>query len=1136
MPERFAYNVFLSHSSQDKPKVRLLATALRDAGLRVWFDEWIITPGTDIYAAIEDGLEHSRTLILCMSRAAFDSDWVQLERGTAIFRDPQNKERRFVPVLLEDCRIRDTIRRFAYVDWRSESDEALAKLVEACRAGGTETKVIGKGSRKKPAEKIAEMPGHGLEITSISLSSDGLYALTSSEDCTLRYWDLNKKACIHTLRRHEGRVRSCALSPDGKWAISSAASGVPLIAWDVSTGRVTRELVDVDEWDSIYTVSILPDNQRFIFGGRDKDIQVWDIQKMQIVKVLRGHKNDVYSIAVSKDGSRAISGSGDKTIILWDINNGSPVKILTGHSNAITSVAISSNGALAISGSIDETVRLWDLASCRCFAILEGHLGPIQSVAISPDSRLCASVSYDGTRIWGIPSGKLLFEIESSVSFVCFAPDSTKLLSGYYDEESSEGDALAIWKLKLPSLSKNKEHLTNFLSSLRPVRYTNAKVVLLGESGVGKSGLANRLTTDHYEHTESTHGMRVERVALPIHTEDGIDREVWLWDLAGQEDYRLIHQLFLDETAVAMMVINPQSNDPFDGVGDWLKALRTALKDAQHDPVKLLIAARTDVGGMKVSNEKIERFLQENGFTAQLSTSAKTGENCSDAANGGQASTLKKLLAQYIPWDRLPFVATDRLLRELKNAVLQRAARADASIVRFPELCQQMEQAFPDEFIEPADVRKAVRLLGNQGVILPLDFGDLILLRPAEMNNYAAAVIRAARNHIDQIGCVPERDVLEAQFNLTGVQRMEQADELLLLRAMVQMFLTRSLCMAEETTDGRQLIFPSQFRRDRPISKFPETIVTYTFSGELPTIFTTLIVRLWYSQGFRNREIWQNAAEFLTPGDSKIGFVMEKIGEGTARISVFAEHAVSDELQAVFIEYVHQYLQKNTVDLLRERRYVCANLKCGKSVTDAAAVRARLAAGKTFIVCNYCDKRVPLIDAIERRAQSDSVARKVREMDETATAQLDNQAREQILIGHMMAICGEANQIFRPTTFFDFGIDGEVEFKGNDGNASGKKIYVQLKSGDSFLRRRRRDNRVIFDIQNERHIEYWQQQPCDVYLVIRTSEGEIQWMNLTSYLKSLPNKQSRQIEFTGERLNAFTLMRMRDKVIPLGGV
>jgi hypothetical protein len=50
MPDRFTYDVFLSHNSKDKPRVRKLAEDLRDAGLRVWFDEWVLKPGDDIYS------------------------------------------------------------------------------------------------------------------------------------------------------------------------------------------------------------------------------------------------------------------------------------------------------------------------------------------------------------------------------------------------------------------------------------------------------------------------------------------------------------------------------------------------------------------------------------------------------------------------------------------------------------------------------------------------------------------------------------------------------------------------------------------------------------------------------------------------------------------------------------------------------------------------------------------------------------------------------------------------------------------------------------------------------------------------------------------------------------------------------
>ena len=130
---QFSFDVFLSHNSKDKPRVRMLAERLRSSGLRVWFDEWIIQPGDDIYLTIERGLGVSRTLILCLSDNAIGSDWVGLERSTVLFRDPSNADRRFIPLLLADCELPDTLRRYKYIDFRVESDEAFHQLLAACR-------------------------------------------------------------------------------------------------------------------------------------------------------------------------------------------------------------------------------------------------------------------------------------------------------------------------------------------------------------------------------------------------------------------------------------------------------------------------------------------------------------------------------------------------------------------------------------------------------------------------------------------------------------------------------------------------------------------------------------------------------------------------------------------------------------------------------------------------------------------------------------------------------------------------------------------------------------------------------------------------------------------------------------------
>ena len=121
MPADFQYDVFLSHSAKDKAVVRPLAERLRKDGLKGWVDEWVLKPGDSIPAKIEAGLEHSRVLVLCMSAQAFGSDWAQLEAGTCgrgnlRFRDPLNRERRFIPLRLDDAPIKGSLAQFLYLN------------------------------------------------------------------------------------------------------------------------------------------------------------------------------------------------------------------------------------------------------------------------------------------------------------------------------------------------------------------------------------------------------------------------------------------------------------------------------------------------------------------------------------------------------------------------------------------------------------------------------------------------------------------------------------------------------------------------------------------------------------------------------------------------------------------------------------------------------------------------------------------------------------------------------------------------------------------------------------------------------------------------------------------------------------
>jgi hypothetical protein len=110
LSERFSLDVFLSYTSWDKAVVREVAGQLQADGLRVWFDDWEIHPGDSIPAKIEEGLEHSRALVLCCRRMRSARPGLRKESGTCgsgnlFFRDPPNKERHFILLRFDDSRL-----------------------------------------------------------------------------------------------------------------------------------------------------------------------------------------------------------------------------------------------------------------------------------------------------------------------------------------------------------------------------------------------------------------------------------------------------------------------------------------------------------------------------------------------------------------------------------------------------------------------------------------------------------------------------------------------------------------------------------------------------------------------------------------------------------------------------------------------------------------------------------------------------------------------------------------------------------------------------------------------------------------------------------------------------------------------
>jgi len=129
-------NVFISYSSDDREFVERLARDLVRAGLSVWYDQWQLSVGDSLRDKISAGIEGSAYLAVVLSQASVQSKWVKEEVYAAMARAAEDGRVIVLPLLKEDCDIPALLKDKVYVDFRSDYEGAVGRLLERLRTAG----------------------------------------------------------------------------------------------------------------------------------------------------------------------------------------------------------------------------------------------------------------------------------------------------------------------------------------------------------------------------------------------------------------------------------------------------------------------------------------------------------------------------------------------------------------------------------------------------------------------------------------------------------------------------------------------------------------------------------------------------------------------------------------------------------------------------------------------------------------------------------------------------------------------------------------------------------------------------------------------------------------------------------------
>ena len=323
---------------------------------------------------------------------------------------------------------------------------------------------------------------HSGSVDALAVTADGRWAVSGSEDWTLRLWDLEKNQVVRTFEGHAGIIHTVAITPDGRLALSGSEDRT-IRLWDLESGQMRRSfknhtlavqgvaitddgkiaasvsedgsvrLWDLDDGHSqrlhkgafhqLNAIALDSQGHQLIFGAGDWTINVLSIDDGQVCKTLEGHSGVVRSLAITNDG-KLLSGSDDGTLRVWDIDSGATLSVLLGHTASVDAVAVTADGKFAVSGSKDKTLRVWSLETDEEHQVLEGHSGFVKCVAVASTTSQILSGSSDGTiRLWDLHGASTVQSGSAhneAVSLLGISANGRRIVSG-----TRNNNSLLVW-------------------------------------------------------------------------------------------------------------------------------------------------------------------------------------------------------------------------------------------------------------------------------------------------------------------------------------------------------------------------------------------------------------------------------------------------------------------------------------------------------------------------------------------------------------------------------------------------------------------------------------------------------------------------------------------------------------------
>jgi len=179
----------------------------------------------------------------------------------------------------------------------------------------------------------------------------------------------------------------------------------------------------------------------------------------------------------------------------------------------------------------------------------------------------------------------------------------------------------------LDQIEKPDMIINHYLESIKsteqkPLR--EAKMLLVGQGGVGKTQIVNRLLYDTYNETESkTDGIAIKKLLIKLENKA---IKVNIWDFGGQEIMYSTHKFFMTKRSLYLFVWDARQEDRYGQIDYWLKSIQSVGGDS---PV-IVVLNKCDVGKIDLDRRELQNKYPN--IRKFIRISCKTRDNIDELA------------------------------------------------------------------------------------------------------------------------------------------------------------------------------------------------------------------------------------------------------------------------------------------------------------------------------------------------------------------------------------------------------------------------------------------------------------------------------------------------------------------------